>query len=274
MYEINSNREALFKFNNRYSIMVDIGPGTETHWEETEDKNSSIRTKNRTGQIKVFCDTEDVTQKLIDDGILKRSGYITPDIFMKIANTVRKFPPVNNGNKNEPIVPEIQKIYELHWKGSNYVEEFPGKSIEDAFMRAGYGGSAISALDYYVEKVDTEIAINYFKLFENKVISRKTYEDTIPYYSRISNIRGGGVSTRIKYENGRKEYPYEITKGFTPYKKLKREIEGMPDLDFKLLYQKAIAGEYNYSEAETGVAYEVWLDIVKKEANERFNEEV
>jgi len=42
--------------------------------------------------------------------------------------------------------------YILHWLGG-VTEKVCGNSISDAFMRAGYGGGAIAALDWY-EKVE------------------------------------------------------------------------------------------------------------------------
>lgn len=41
--------------------------------------------------------------------------------------------------------------YILHWL-SGKTEEIEGLSIADAFMRAGYGGGALAALDYYEVK--------------------------------------------------------------------------------------------------------------------------
>lgn len=43
------------------------------------------------------------------------------------------------------------KTYILHWLDGK-TEEVHGTSIADAFARAGYGGGAIVALDYYEEK--------------------------------------------------------------------------------------------------------------------------
>lgn len=43
------------------------------------------------------------------------------------------------------------KTFILHWL-DGVDEEVQGNSISDAFTRAGYGGGAIRALDYYEEK--------------------------------------------------------------------------------------------------------------------------
>lgn len=43
------------------------------------------------------------------------------------------------------------KTFILHWLDGT-TEEVQGTSISDAFMRAGYGGGAIRALDYFEEK--------------------------------------------------------------------------------------------------------------------------
>ena len=43
------------------------------------------------------------------------------------------------------------KNFILHWLDGTD-EEVQGNSISDAFTRAGYGGGAIRALDYYEEK--------------------------------------------------------------------------------------------------------------------------
>jgi hypothetical protein len=45
------------------------------------------------------------------------------------------------------------KTYILHWLDGKE-EEVQGYDIADAFRRAGYGGGAINALDYYEEKKD------------------------------------------------------------------------------------------------------------------------
>lgn len=45
------------------------------------------------------------------------------------------------------------KTFELHW-GDGAVELVHGESISQAFMLAGYGAGALSALDYYVDLVD------------------------------------------------------------------------------------------------------------------------
>lgn len=42
------------------------------------------------------------------------------------------------------------KKYRLHWLDGS-TEVVTGYSISDAFMKAGYGGGAIYALDYYEE---------------------------------------------------------------------------------------------------------------------------
>lgn len=47
------------------------------------------------------------------------------------------------------------KTFKLYWltktKGVQDTEEIKGDNIADAFRRAGYGGGAINALDYYEE---------------------------------------------------------------------------------------------------------------------------
>lgn len=50
-----------------------------------------------------------------------------------------------------------EKTFILHWIGGD-TEEAHGYSISDAFMKAGYGGGAIAALDYYEEKKEKEDA--------------------------------------------------------------------------------------------------------------------
>lgn len=45
------------------------------------------------------------------------------------------------------------KTYILHWVDGKE-EIVRGHSISDAFMKAGYGGGAINALDYYEEVND------------------------------------------------------------------------------------------------------------------------
>ena len=47
------------------------------------------------------------------------------------------------------------KTYILYWLDGK-TEEVTGNSISDAFMRAGYGGGALAALDYYKEKQTDE----------------------------------------------------------------------------------------------------------------------
>lgn len=42
------------------------------------------------------------------------------------------------------------KKFILHWLDGS-TQEINGTSISDAFMRAGYGGGAIRALDWYEE---------------------------------------------------------------------------------------------------------------------------
>lgn len=43
------------------------------------------------------------------------------------------------------------KTFILHWLDGK-TEKVIGVTIADAFTRAGYGGGAIAALDYYEEK--------------------------------------------------------------------------------------------------------------------------
>lgn len=43
------------------------------------------------------------------------------------------------------------KTFILHWLGSSEPETIKGYDIADAFRRAGYGGGALAALDYYEE---------------------------------------------------------------------------------------------------------------------------
>jgi len=42
------------------------------------------------------------------------------------------------------------KKFELHWLSGD-VEIISGYDIADAFMKAGYGGGSMNALDYYKE---------------------------------------------------------------------------------------------------------------------------
>lgn len=42
------------------------------------------------------------------------------------------------------------KIFKLYWLGGK-TETVTGSNIADAFRNAGYGGSAINALDWYEE---------------------------------------------------------------------------------------------------------------------------
>ncbi len=42
------------------------------------------------------------------------------------------------------------KKFKLYWLGGS-TEVIEGSDIADAFRRAGYGGGAINALDYYEE---------------------------------------------------------------------------------------------------------------------------
>lgn len=45
----------------------------------------------------------------------------------------------------------IKRRFLLHWKGSDKPELVEGSGPADAMTRAGYGGGAIAALDYYEE---------------------------------------------------------------------------------------------------------------------------
>ena len=42
------------------------------------------------------------------------------------------------------------KKFRLHWLDEK-IEDIEGVDIKDAFMRAGYGGGALRALDYWEE---------------------------------------------------------------------------------------------------------------------------
>ena len=47
------------------------------------------------------------------------------------------------------------KTFILYWDDGS-TEKVHGTTIDDAFRRAGYGGGAIAALDYYKEITDVE----------------------------------------------------------------------------------------------------------------------
>ena len=51
------------------------------------------------------------------------------------------------------------KTFILHWLGGSN-ETVKGYTISDAFMKAGYGGGAIRALDWYEEVKTTEESEN------------------------------------------------------------------------------------------------------------------
>jgi len=47
--------------------------------------------------------------------------------------------------------PAPDKTFILHWRGGMKDEEINGRSIADAMRRAGIGGGAMGALDYWEE---------------------------------------------------------------------------------------------------------------------------
>lgn len=56
------------------------------------------------------------------------------------------------GHPKRSEYPEV--TYVLYWKDGKE-EEVTGKNIKNAFDKAGYGGGALGALDYYKIKKDT-----------------------------------------------------------------------------------------------------------------------
>ena len=48
--------------------------------------------------------------------------------------------------------PEPEKTFILHWRGGIKDSTITGRDIADAVRKAGYGGGAMGALDYWEEK--------------------------------------------------------------------------------------------------------------------------
>ena len=48
--------------------------------------------------------------------------------------------------------PEPEKTYILHWRGNMRDETITGRDIADALRKAGLGGGAMRALDYWEER--------------------------------------------------------------------------------------------------------------------------
>ena len=58
------------------------------------------------------------------------------------------------------------KRFVLFWGGNMEAEVVSGTSISDAFSRAGYGGGAIAALDYYAEERKDEESLSEASLVD------------------------------------------------------------------------------------------------------------
>ena len=58
------------------------------------------------------------------------------------------------------------KKYNLHWHGGR-IETITGNTIEEAFRNGGYGGGALSALDYYEEAMEVPLQYKTIELHES-----------------------------------------------------------------------------------------------------------
>jgi len=58
------------------------------------------------------------------------------------------------------------KKYNLHWY-SGRIETITGNTIDEVFRNAGYGGGALSALDYYEEAMEVPMQYKAIELHES-----------------------------------------------------------------------------------------------------------
>lgn len=66
---------------------------------------------------------------------------------------------LGNTNREPEVLEEGDQNFTLYWRTGKR-DVFAGRNISDAFRRAGYGGGAIRALDFYADGDDDKYAWN------------------------------------------------------------------------------------------------------------------
>jgi hypothetical protein len=222
-YEIAAGSIMTFSFRNGYKVECNIGPFSENHNRDNKKIKEALlyspasdsQVASNTCQIKVYNKGIDVTNDMIERGILKKDGFIPSEIFIKVANIIRNLSAIDF---------KILNFFRIHWKDGK-IEDLYGNNIQEAFIKGGYGNGAVRAMDYYEELIPMDQAIKLFTLYSEKFIAIYDYEKFVPYGSRIQYF--DKENQKITFVDGHKEYLNLDNNKLTPIEQLHVKIEKM-----------------------------------------------